>query len=61
MDHIGIDAHKRESQIYILAKGVRSLNSGSAPGAGPLTRSALSQQGTRRDGLLSPAIGLSRE
>jgi hypothetical protein len=23
MDHIGIDVHKRESQIYVLAEGAR--------------------------------------
>ena len=31
MDHIGIDVHKRDSQIYVLAEGVRSSSSGSAP------------------------------
>jgi hypothetical protein len=31
MDHIGIDVHKRDSQIYILAEGVRSSSSASAP------------------------------
>jgi len=31
MDHIGIDVHKRDSQIYILAEGGRSSSSGSAP------------------------------
>ena len=31
MDHIGIDVHQRDSQIYILAEGVRSSSSGFAP------------------------------
>ena len=31
MDHIGIDVHKRESQIYILAEGARSSSGASAP------------------------------
>jgi hypothetical protein len=36
MDHIGIDVHKRDSQIYILAEGGRSSSSGSAPRASKL-------------------------
>jgi hypothetical protein len=31
MNHIAIDVHKRESQIYILAEGMRSSSSASAP------------------------------
>jgi hypothetical protein len=31
MDHIGNDVHKRESQIYVSPKGVRSSSSGFAP------------------------------
>ena len=31
MDHIGIDVHKKESQIYILAEGVRSSSGASEP------------------------------
>jgi len=34
MDHIGVDVHKRESQISIFAEGVRSAHSGSVPSPG---------------------------
>jgi hypothetical protein len=34
MDHIGIDVHKKESQICILAEGAScSLTGGGGPGA----------------------------
>ena len=31
MDHIGIDVHKRDSQIYIVAEAVRSSSGASGP------------------------------